>query len=85
MDRLQRLTPANAFAGRAVDAADPFSAPDAAACRLGANLTATGPTGPLGCDHCRARPGGAVRARSDLLFANLTWGGVCSARGSLRG
>ena len=39
---------------------------------LGAKLAASEPTGPLGCDHRRARPVGAVRARSDLLWANLT-------------
>ncbi len=40
--------------------------------RLGAKLTAAEPTGHLGCDTSRARPVGAVRARSDLLVANLT-------------
>ena len=44
----------------------------AVARRLGAKLNATEPTGHLGCDPSRARPVGAVRARSDLLWANLT-------------
>ena len=79
-----RRTPGAQAEGRAVDAADPFSAPDAASRRWGANLTATEPTGLLGCDHCRARPGGAVRARSDLLWANPTGEGTdCQFRKTL--
>jgi hypothetical protein len=42
--------------------------------RMGAKLTATEPTGLLGCDTSRARPVGAVQARSALLWANLTGG-----------
>ena len=45
---------------------------NAAGSVTGAKRTAPEPTGPLGCDHRRARPVGAVRARSDLLVANLT-------------
>lgn len=72
VDCFQPRTPGAQAEGRAVDAAGTFSDPDAAVRRLGANLTATEPTGHLGCDQCRARPVGAVRARSDLLWANLT-------------
>ena len=67
----QPRTPEHTCEGRAVNAAGPFRY-DAAARRLRAKRTAPEPPGPLGCDHRRARPGGAVRARSDLLWANLT-------------
>jgi len=47
---------------------------NAAGSGLGVKLTATDTLGHLGCGHCRARPRGAGRARSDLLWANLTGG-----------
>ena len=77
-----RRTPGAQAEGRAVDAADLFSAPDAASRRWGAKLTATGPTGPLGCDHCRARPGGVrrIRTQSSGLFSRRTPGAQAEGR-----
>lgn len=76
-----RAEPRQTCRGRANYAVNPLT-PCPPSPRQGAKLTAPEPTGHLGCAARRARPVGAVRARSALLLANLT--GAAGVYGAIK-